>query len=628
MFAFRMDMLRIILIISFSASGLLPGLSLTYGQSSSVPDSTKRIYHLNPVVVTAAKSPGHRMDLAASLTVLDAAELNNTGSASALTALNTLVPGFFITEWGMMGFGVAGKSAGKISLRGIGGGANTHTLILRNGRPDFMGLMGCTVADEFSPESVGRIEIVRGPGSFLYGTNATGGVINILPRTRDIPGFETWLKSGYGPYSTYEISGGHGGKAGAFDYYLTAAGRGTGGHRLDASNAYNSGHFTVHTGFSAGMNTHFELNGNYSRIHFDDPGSMQSPFTDHWYHLARYGGDLTLNHSGRLGESMVKLHANFGNHQFYDGWNSFDRILGLMIHHTVTPWSGNKTTIGFDIKEYGGDARDSKSDYQSHYLTEWAPYIHTQQMLFRWMILSAGIRIEHHELFGYELLPKAGLVIHPRPATAFRLSAAKGFRSPSIRELYFWAPANPELGPDRFMNYEAGITQHFASLLSLEGVVFRTDGSNLVQFSSPPPQWINSGLYTLYGFEFIAGLRPLSSLSLSASWSRSSLPENAYNIPAEKGALILDAKWQRFSSHMDLTYIAGRLGAEWLPGSAVPVLHDMNNYILLNMSIAYRFAAGFGIRVQLNNIFDQAYESLYGYPMPGRTWRIFATYGT
>jgi outer membrane cobalamin receptor len=611
--------------------GLLLSAILLFSQNSAAqsgdPDSIRADYHFNPVVVTAAKAPGHIMDLASSISVIGMDELQDAGSSSALTAMQAFVPGFFMTEWGVMGFGVAGQSAGKMSLRGLGGGANTHTLILRNGRPDFMGLMGCTVTDEFSLESVGRIEVVRGPGSFLYGTNATGGVINIIPRTRHLPGFETWLNSGYGSYNTYDLSAGHGGKTGAFDYYITAAGKGTQGHRTDASSSYQSQHGSVHAGYSAGRQTRIEFNANYSRIHLDDPGPESTPYDNNWYRMLRYGGDLTLNFSSLLGESLVKLHANFGDHEFYDGWNSSDRILGLMMHHTLSLWEGNQTTAGFDIKNYGGDAVDAGTDYDPHYLTEWAPYLHTQQVLFRWIIVSGGLRLEHHQIFGYELLPKAGIVIHPVSGTAIRVSAAKGFRSPSIRELYFWAPANPELGPDRTRSYEFGLTQKIGTALSAEGTLFRTDGSNLVQFSSPPPRWINSGSYTQYGYELAANYRPGSYFYASATWSQIDLTENTYNIPEKKLTLTIGSSWKRFAVNMDLAYIGDRNGAEWLPGPPVPVLHEMDSYTLVNGSIAYRLTAMMRVKLQIHNALNESYQSLYGYPMPGRTFRFFVSYG-
>ena len=201
-----------------------------------------------------------------------------------------------MTEWGLMGFGVAGQSAGKLSIRGMGGGANTHVLILRNGRPDFMGLMGCTIADEFNTQGVDRIEVIRGPGSFLYGTNATGGVINIVSKEMHHAGFETHMEAGAGSYNSNQFALSHGGKIGTLDYYLTASRSTTDGHREDASASYTGNHYTAHLGYSIDKNTTVDFNATWAYLDLYDPGPVTDPKSNDWYDINRSGGDLTLSH--------------------------------------------------------------------------------------------------------------------------------------------------------------------------------------------------------------------------------------------------------------------------------------------------------------------------------------------
>jgi outer membrane cobalamin receptor len=313
-------------------------------------DTLEVDYRFNPILVTATKVAGAQRDLVASVTVIDGQTLTGASMGSILDVVKSQVPGLYVTEWGVMGFGVAGNSAGKISIRGMGGGANTHVLILRNGRPDFMGLMGCTVADEFVLDGVQRIEVLRGPASFLYGTNATGGVINIVSEKMTRNGFKTILSGGYGVFNTQKYQVSHMGKFGRTEYVLSAAIRRTAGHRNDANSEYRGDHFTAHLGHMLGKNTTLELNANLANIDVHDPGTKSNPFSGHWYDLKRYGGDLTLEHRGRWGSSTMKVHGNFGEHTFYDGWKSSDRTLGIMMYQNIRPWSGNTATVGFDYK--------------------------------------------------------------------------------------------------------------------------------------------------------------------------------------------------------------------------------------------------------------------------------------
>ena len=188
--------------------------------AKSSQDTIKVKYKLNPIVVTATKVKGVERDLTASISLINSFELQQVPSSSVLETIKTYVPSFYLTEWGIMGFGAGGESAGKISLRGMGGGANTHVLILRNGRPDFMGLMGCTITDEFCANGVEKVEVIRGPGSFLYGTNATGGVINLIPAHLKESGFKTKIASAIGPYNTRKFFASHMGKQNNFKYHI------------------------------------------------------------------------------------------------------------------------------------------------------------------------------------------------------------------------------------------------------------------------------------------------------------------------------------------------------------------------------------------------------------------------
>jgi len=597
---------------------ILAGFSFTHASTSeTAADSIQIKYHFNPVVKTASKIAHAQRDLAASISLIDEADIDVLPTPAVFDAVQSRVPGLYVTQWGVMGFGVAGSAAGKISIRGTGGSANSCVLILRNGRPDFMGLMGCTIADEFSTDGVERIEIIRGPGSFLYGTNAISGIINIIPKQMHHGGFSTRITTGYGNYDSRILALSHGGKLGAFDYYITANTRKTDGHRTDGNSFYEGDHYTFHTGYALSENTMIDMNANLANISLFDPGRSDNPFSNNWYDIRRYGGDFNVIHNSRLGETNLKLHGNFGKHHFFDGWNSKDRTLGLMIYQNMKPWKGQTATIGFDWKRYGGEAVDASADYGTIYLTEYAPYIHMQQLFWQRFILSAGLRAEHHELYGHELLPKAGLVYHPFESTSIRLSMARGFRSPSIRELYFWMPANAELTPDRLWNYELGFSQQIQSKLNLEIVLFQSDGSNLIQFSGPPPKWINSGSYSHTGYECTATLFPVRSFELGATWTQMSLSENAYNAPGKKLTAYIQYQLGPVLLSADMLMVSDWKSAE--PMNATVILHEMDDYTVLNLSAGSKILKGLGIQVNLRNVLDAEYESMYGYPMPGRT---------
>ena len=390
----------IILLQLFFISG-----SLTFAQNKTTEsDSIK--YRFNPVIVTATKVQDAQRDLAASVSVIDAGMIDMSPTFSALELVKNQVPGVFITERSVMGYGVASGAAGGISIRGVGGSPVTNVLVLRDGRPDIMGLMGHPIPDAYPLDGVERIEVVRGPASFLYGTNAMGGVINIVSKKNTRDGFHTSLSGGLGNYASQNLLFRHGGKTGALDYNATAAVRKSDGHR-DYSD-FEGKFYTLHLGYKLSTQTSIAMNSNLSVLDIMDPGPVSTPAINNWYDLNRSGADISLDHNSSLGTTHVKLHGNFGRHKIYDGFRSHDFTAGLMFYHNAHLWSGNTATFGFDVKQYGGEAENIINDYDygDFDITEYAPYLHIQQLFLTRFIASAGIRVEHHELFGYEIHSK------------------------------------------------------------------------------------------------------------------------------------------------------------------------------------------------------------------------------
>lgn len=596
--------------------------------ANSESDSIEVQYYFKPVVKTGTKIDQTGRDLTASISVIEGQSLERLSGAPLMNVIKSHVPGLYMTEWGILGFGVAGSAAGKVSMRGVGGTADTHVLVLRNGRPDCMGLMGCTIADEFVTDGVERIEVLRGPASFLYGSNATAGVINIIPRKHRHDGFNTRLTTGYGGYNTQKLSLTHGGKSGNLSYNLSASRRSTDGHRADADNAYTGNFATANVAYSLNRYTTLEVNGSFADFYLFDPGLVSAPKTNDWYDIRRWGGDITLLQENRWGDMVFKVHGNFGNHSFADGWESFDQMLGIMAHQNLELTEGNMTTVGFDLKQYGGSGENPTLNfmgvpsvpYTEETIEEYAPYIHTQQLFFSRFIASAGFRLENHSLFGQVPIPKLGLVFHPNDGAAFKLGISKGFRSPSIRELYFFPTRNEELKPDEMVNSEIGYSQDIGALFSFEGTLFRIQGDNLITLakrsSGPGFQLANSGSIHNTGYELSIRTKLTANLELNTSWSSVDMENIIPNVPAKK--LTGNITWNigRWFLAADCMWIGDWISKD--TARPVPNVYEMDDYALVNFQLSRQITNNLGLNVNLNNALDVEYQAMYGYPMPGR----------
>ena len=137
---------------------------------------------LDEVIVTGSMPKVNLRTLPMSISVVGERQIEERMQNSVLPLLTEEVPGLFITQRGVAGYGVASGAAGAMSIRGIGGAPSTGVLVLIDGHPQYMGLMGHPLADSYQSMMTERVEVVRGPGSVLYGSNAMGGVINIITK--------------------------------------------------------------------------------------------------------------------------------------------------------------------------------------------------------------------------------------------------------------------------------------------------------------------------------------------------------------------------------------------------------------------------------------------------------------
>lgn len=156
------------------------------GMAQPGKDSTqvKRNYTIDEVVVTGTRNETDIRHLPMTISVVGRQQIEKRYEPSLLPLLTEQVPGFFTTSRGIMGYGVSTGAAGGMSLRGIGGSPTAGLLVLIDGHPQYMGLMGHPIADAYQSMLTEKVEVLRGPASVLYGSNAMGGVINIT-RVRD-----------------------------------------------------------------------------------------------------------------------------------------------------------------------------------------------------------------------------------------------------------------------------------------------------------------------------------------------------------------------------------------------------------------------------------------------------------
>lgn len=588
-----------------------------------MPDSTMTV-GLEEVVVTGSNSTVERNLLPYTVSVVDHAQLESAGSTQLLSVLSGRVPSLFVSQRNVFGFGVSNGGSGHIKLRGVGGDRASAVLMMVDGQPQFAGIYSHHVADFYSKEYVERVEVLRGPGSVLYGSNAMAGVINVITGYARQRGVKTVLTSQYGSYGTWLTSLTNTTRFGRFSSLVSLSYDRTDGLVDNFDFKLADAYAKIGYDFS----DYWKAGADYTIMNFrgNDPiyPRLSDPESTDIYHqnITRGEASVSVTNSYRRTGGTARVYYSYGNHYVDDPrhFHSLDDRFGVLVYQNFNPWRGAAMTAGFDFDTYTGEI--PMSGNQAHQpgsmstigrksITEYSPYVtYSQSFVDDMLILNGGLRMSNSDKFDTEWIPQAGFVVSPFSKFSLKASLAKGYRNPSFRELYLYRMANADLQPENMMNYEISASYSFSRYLMADITAYYSKGSNMIQTVDMKNE--NIGSFINKGIEVSLTSRPLDNLSLSASYSylHTSL-ENLTGAP--KNQYFIGVDWQivkRLNVAADLKGIGGLYVAE-------EVKHQ--DYALLNMKVTYDVCRYVSLFARLENITDSHYVINRGYEMPGFT---------
>nr|WP_320946871.1 TonB-dependent receptor [Bacteroides intestinalis] len=622
-------------VLAFFTGCLISAVSL---QAQTSKDSTKvaRSYAINEVVVTGTRSETDVRHLPMTVSVVGRPQLEASQQTSVLPVLNSQVPGFFSTSRGVMGYGVATGASGQMSLRGIGGPAQaalptTGLLVLIDGHPQYMGLMGHPIADAYQTMMAERVEVLRGPASVLYGSNAMGGVINIVTRKMQEDGIRTNINIGAGAYGSVQTEATNRIRKGRFSSTVTASYNRTDGHRADMAFEQYGGYAKLGYDFTDNWKVWGDVN--VTRFNATNPGSVMKPYIDNDQRITRGMTSFALENHYEKTSGALSFFYNWGDHWINDGYqpggeplqyrfNSNDQMLGVSWYQSIQLFQGNRLTVGADYFHFGGEAwnqffdghRETSADKS---LNEVAGYVDFRQDIAAWLMLDAGARVDYHSQTGTEFIPQVGLAFHLPENAEIKAMASKGFRNPTIREMYMFPPQNPDLKPEKLWNYELSFSQRLMdNRLSYGLNVFYINGENLIiRLPNPNGSGMlnqNSGEIENWGAEANVGYQfnPVWSVMANYSWLHMENPVLAS--PEHKLYGGVNFRKGRWSASTGIQYVKG-------------LYTDLDaatkeNFVLWDMQGSFKATNYLSFYVRGENLLAQRYEINAGYPMPKATF--------
>ncbi len=606
------------------------------------------------IVVTATRIEIPAREAASSITVISREDLEIMKIATVLEALQEVL-GVYVIQNGPIG------GTGSVSIRG----ANAeHTLVM---------LDGVELNDPITPSrsydlahlsiaNIERIEILRGAQSTLYGSDALGGVINIITKQgRGNP--QANLLSLGGSYGTFLNSAEFGGSSDTLHYALAASYFRSNGFSA-ASTSYEGNqekdsyrNLTVSGKAGLRLRKNIELDltwrtlrtksgiDNFGGAYGDDPNNTQlynafilKAQIRHLFLQNRWEQKLNL--------SYLEYHREYDNptdavHPFDADRSKFEsQQWKLDWQHNLFLDEKNTLTFGLEHQQEMG-----QSDYYSE--TDSGPYsslfplkkarntgIYVQDQI-RWadrFFATVGVRLDHHTESGQAVTFRIAPAYFIRQTgTKFKASYGTGFKSPSLYQLYapetIWGPVgNRALQAERSTGWDVGIEQSlFRNKLKLGLTYFASDYRNLIDFDYTQG-YINILRASSRGAELSleAGLN--DGLHFNASYTRIEAKDEVTNQyllrrPKHKLAARVNCDFSR-KAHLTLSLIHMGKSEDMDWSGWVSHRVAMPSYSLLNASFAYDILHKVQVFLKSENLLDEEYETVKGYGTPG-----FSLYG-
>lgn len=609
-------------------------------ENKPVVEEENKPIELEPMVVTGTPTPRNISGVTATVSVIPREEIEGS-DAVYVGDLLKYHPAVHISDEGT--FGRQG-----ISIRGLGSNCRRIQLLF-DGRPEKMSLFGCIVTQTVPLTNIDRIELARGPESVLYGSDSLGGTINVITRRRTEPGFETSIIGSYGSNGTWHSQLSHGGKSGAFDYYITADHKQTEGHRPNSE--YKSDFGSIRLGYQIDPVWRAEFRSQFFEDDAENPGPTWRPAqnADEMMYR-RWSWDASLSAKVDLTDFVISCYQNYGKHDFNmptfnDYWLSKDYTFGVLTKLTQVVYESDAVsdaiTIGYEYQRQWAKPLDDYTDriVAMRQFYDFGPYTTNMHEAFAYneltigpVVATAGLRAHWDDWKEHlEWIPQAGLLWHATESTTFKAKVSKGFRLPRFSELYLFPAHNERLEPEKLWNFEAGVSQTlFDKRLQLSATGFYSRMRNQVRTlnnPNPPPMRLNVNTESFFirGIELEARANPWDPLTLAIAYSLIDVEDprgtghiNREDTPQHMVAAMAQLKVNKLTFTCEAKFVEGLYASNQTDGG----IGLLNDYFVSNLGLSYQVAKNLRVFGGVDNLFNTTYEEYRGYPAPGRTFHV------
>lgn len=623
---------KIKLLVVLSALLASVGLSKATAEEVEAP-----AFELEKIVVTATRTAEPIEQIGSSVSVIKEEDIKERGKKTVLEVLRD-VPGLDVVQTGKFG----GETS--VFLRGAKSG---HTLLM---------IDGIEMNDPISPgrsfdfahltiDNIERIEIIRGPQSTLYGSDAIGGVINIITK-KGVGKPKFYISSEGGSYETFHESMGVSGSAERVNYSLSASRVDSDGISKAANGSeedeYQNTAFSTRLGFNVFVGSKLSFIMRYidtktdldDGVYEDDPNYIMKTRT--FTFKAEFDQHLTDWWEYKLNYSLLDFERTYKDEpddvdptdsytDWYDGENN---KIGWQNNFFIDEL--DIITAGFEYEEERGKSRTfpaKTADTKGYYLQN-------QLMLWKSLFITTGLRVDDHDRFGSDTNYKASTAwLIKKSGTKFKGNWGTGFKAPTLYQLY--APANPawlflggnpDLSPEESESYDLGVEQKVCGdRVSFEVTYFHNDFDDMIDYYTDPITW--QGTYKniakaeTQGIEVGISVKPIEGLKIGANYTYTDTEDKT------TGLELLRRPEDKFRFNINYSFLGKgnvNLGLIYV-GRRQDYDANLNritqpSYTKVDLAATYELTEHFRIFGRIENLFDKDYQEVYGYETPGTSF--------
>lgn len=640
--------------------------------NSAYADSTD----LGEISVTATKTQRAVSDVPASISIITEQDINASVATSADELLKNISGVDLKHPLGFMSTG----TSNKITLRGFGGGTEGRTLLLIDGVPMNDSYFNGVEWNQISVDDIKRIEVVKGAGSALYGSNALGGVINII--TKKPQEQKTNLDLSYGSMNTKKGAASTTGKVGNFGYYLSGQLLDSDGYQADIGTNIKSN--TTKRGVERQNAT---VKVNYD---IDDSSSIGATYL--YFHNKTTGVlDITGGYNPydqKINTYQAKYTKTFENdsdlsltlfkkinESSYDSLNSAKTSINYADSAKIDEFGGtlqytyplnemNTITAGTDFQLGHAKSQDNYTnnnivtvegdqDYQAFFL---------QDEIFvgkDWVFNLGGRfdRYENHSAKGHDetqtptldtsygsrtftaFSPKIGVLYHLSKDTSIKGSIGKAFRAPTIYDLYrtwiygsYVYAANPNLDPESVLSYEIGIEQNINDKALFTLTAYQSDAKDFIYSITPDPftpsykEKKNVGKVQIRGIETELSYQINNEFKFNANYTfNESVIKEFKEDTTLKNKFLTDVPKNKASASIEYknpnimnAKASVRYVGDRFSDDKNTVSKIYKSYMLVDLKLSRKINKYAEVEMSVDDLFDKTYEEYY--VSPGRVF--------